>query len=253
MSNYPRLSLACAQEAYKALSIPEEPDWLSLVPDHETHLRNYLGISDAVKYLLSQSPDNPTKVDLREFEANLSECVHPLIPWGDHTGDQSFWRWVAFVPLREAVVYRHGGKSMPDKKNYGIGPLTENLAFRCWIRGDIACDDSASPFLSERYAWARVGDQDLWRSFLIRARYSYAREMAKALLEFQHPDKSETRTLRAGDKTTGIRMLSKRLSRVHANVCLAALSKDECLQLLSELADGLEMEEGGKYKHAGTA
>lgn len=137
MSNYPRLSLACAQEAYKALSIPEEPDWLSLVPDHETHLRNYLGISDAVKYLLSQSPDNPTKVDLREFEANLSECVHPLIPWGDHTGDQSFWRWVAFVPLREAVVYRHGGKSMPDKKNYGIGPPTENLAFRCWIRGTL--------------------------------------------------------------------------------------------------------------------
>lgn len=253
MSSYPQLSPASAQKAYDALAIPEEPDWLSLVPNHETHVRNYHRINEAVQQLLSESPDDPTTSDLREFEAALSVLLHQLIPWGNHTGDRSFWRWVAFVPLRQAVAYRHGGNSMPNEKNYGIGSLTENLAFRCWIRGDIACDDSASPFSPERYAWARVGDQDLWRSFLIRVRYSYAREMARALLEFQHPDKSETRTLKAGDKTTGIRMLSKRLSRLHANVCLAALSKDECLELLGELADGLETEDGDTYTYAGSA
>ncbi len=252
MSGYPQLSPANARKAYEQLAKSEEPDWLSLVPHHEVHARNYQGVNEAIKQLLSESPHDPTTSDLREFEVALSVLVHQLIPWGEHTGDKSFWRWVAFVPLREAVVYRHGGKSMPNEKNYGIGSLTENLAFRCWIRGDIAYDDSASPFSLERYDWARVGDQDLWRSFLIRVRYSYAREMAKALLEFQHPGKAEERTLKAGDKTTGIRMLSKRLSRVHANMCFAALSKDECLQLLSELADGLETEEGGKYSHAGS-
>lgn len=255
MSRFPQLSSTNAQMAFDALKRSEQPDWAALVPDHETHVVSYQRVGAAVQQLLLESPNEPSPPDLREFEAALSVTLHQLIPWGEHTGDKGFWRWIAFVPLRDAVVYRHGDRAkpdeMPDMKNYGIGSLTENLGFRCWIRGDIACDEAASPFSPERYAWVRVGDQDFWRSFLIRVRYSYAREMAKALLEFQHPSGSEKRRLKAGDRDTGIRMLAKRLTRIHANVCFAALTKAECLELLSELADGLEMEGGGIYSHAG--
>jgi hypothetical protein len=248
---YPKLCLANGEKAYGALDRSEDPDWPSLVADHEVHVRSYRGVAEAVDELLHESPDAPTTSDLRQFEAALGIRLHELIPWGEHTGDKSFWRWVAFVPLGEAVVYRHGEKGMPDKKNYGIGSLTENLAFRSWMRADIAYDATAPSFSPERYAWARVGDQDLWRSFLFRVRYSYSREMAKALLEFQHPDMISSRTLKPGDKDTGIRMLSKRLTRLHPNMCFAALGKSDCLDLLDELADGLELEGGGTYSSAG--
>lgn len=251
MNRYPQLSQTNAATAYKSLVISEEPDWPSLVSDHEIHVRNYQRVSEAVQELLREAPDDPTASELREFEASLGICLHELIPWGEHTGDKSFWRWIAFVPLGEAVVYRHGAKGMPNKVNYGIGSLVENLAFRSWMRADIAYDETAPQFSPHRYAWARIGDQDLWRSFLFRVRYSYSREMAKALLEFQHPSQSTFRVLKPGDKNTGIRMLSKRVTRLHSNMCFAALTKAECLELLDELADGLELEGGGTYTSAG--
>lgn len=254
MTEYPQLSYANAEKAYDVLTNSEEPDWVALVPDHEAHALSYQSVREAVEELVLASPGGQLKKGdprLSTFEAELGVLLHEQIPWGRHTGDKSFWRWIAMVSARSAVLYRHQYSNPPNKDNYGIGSLTENLCFRSWIRADIACEESASRFSDERYAWAKVGDQDLWRSFLIRVRYSYAREMAKALLEFQHPGRIAARTLKAGDKSTGIRMLSKKLSRLHPNMCLAALNKDECLELISELAVGLETEDGGKFTHAG--
>lgn len=251
MTEYPRLTLTNAKHAYEVLARSEDPDWSCLVPNHEVFVGRYESVRSGVQALLERSPNDPSASDLRAFEADLGIVLHQRIPWGPYTGDKDFWRWIAFVLLREAVVYRHGKHGMPERKNYGIGALADNLAFRSWFRADIAYDQSALPTSEECYDWAKVGDQDFWRSFIIRVRYSYARQMAKALLEFQHPNKDSRRRLKPGDKETGIRMLSKRLSRLQPNLCLAALDKEECLELLSELAEGLELEGGGTYSNVG--
>lgn len=253
MRDYPRLTVSQAEAVYQALARSEEPDFAA-VPDHDKFLSRYRDVREAVGQLISEFPaeslakSNPV---LANFEARLGIVLHELIPWGDHTGDRDFWRWIALVPVRDAVLYRHQYSVPPNEANYGIGSITENLAFRSWIRADIAYDPDAPKFSEERYAWAMVGDQDLWRSFLIRVRYSYSRELARALLEFQHPDRTTQRTLKAGDKTTGIRLLSKRLTRLHPNLCFAALDRAECLQLIRELSDGLEKGDGGRFSYVG--
>lgn len=254
MTEYPKITRANAEKAYAELAQSNEPDWSSLVVSHSEHFERFRPIAEAIEDLVSASTtDRLKKGDSRlaSFEADLGICLHEYIPWGDQTGDSSFWRWIALVPARAAVLYRHQYSMPPQKDNYGIGPLKENLAFRSWLRADIAFDPTAQRFSSDRYEWAKVGDQDLWRSLLIRTRYTYARELAKALLEFQHPNKSPRRTLKPGDPYTGIRMLSKRLTRLHSNQCFAAMTKDECLELISELSDGLEMEDGSTYLHVG--
>lgn len=140
---------------------------------------------------------------------------------------------------------------MPNVKNFGIGSRIECFPYRAWLRADIGYDPAAKP--SDRYRLALRGDQDLWRSHLIRVRYAFHRDLAHSLIEFQYPNDDSEGVLKKGDKNEGIRVLAKRLARMHANLVFPLLSKEKCLWLISELAEGLECQGGGQYTRSGGA
>ncbi|MGE9527421.1 hypothetical protein, partial [Escherichia coli] len=89
---------------------------------------------------------------------------------------------------REVVLRRaaRSDDSMPSQREFGLEAITESFLYRAWLRADIGFDPEAPP--SARYRLAMRGDQDFWRSFVIRTRLGYHRHLVHALVEFQYPD-----------------------------------------------------------------
>lgn len=250
---YPILTVPKAESAYKSLSESVEPEWEPLVAvrggDHIDF--DYEQIKSEVDELRQMLAVDMTPDDLRFFEAELGIILHRNLRTSD-AEDPDFWRWMALFLLREAVLDRHPTKDgkMPAMANFGIGGRVECFPYRAYLRADIGhrpdCDTD-----TERYQLARRGDQDFWRSHLIRVRYPFYRPLAHALIEFQYPDDSGKAFLRTGDEGDGIRMLAKRLRRTHANMAYAVLSSDQCTCLIRRLANGLTKSDGTKFRADG--
>lgn len=165
------------------------------------------------------------------FESEACELVHRWLPVSNHAiADAGFWIWLAVVKFPDLVEWRHGGAGrFAELANYGIGNRSENLIFRLWLRAEIVYDPAAE----DPYHLSRLGDQDLWRSHIIRQGYSSVREIAKCLISYQY-DGGEPR-LSIG----GIRELAKRVRRLRANVMMEFLTQPQIMQLLEDLAKDL--------------
>ena len=166
-----------------------------------------------------------------EYEASACRIVHETLP---HSllafSDADFWIWLAVARLPDIVEWRHGGADRyAEIANYGIGNRTENLIFRMWLRAEIVFDEEAE----DPYHLSRVGDQDLWRSHIIRQGYANVRTVAKALIEFQF--EGDTPRL----SNNGIRELAKRLRRLRSNIMFEFMTPNQMTEIILKLADGL--------------
>lgn len=176
-----------------------------------------------------------------KYEGRAAALVHRALELPvDVAADPGVWRWLVFgrndQRLIKIVDWRHGKADEPGGArdgNYGLtNDLGEGLFSRLWFRADIAYD----PRREDPYELAYRGDQDLWRSHILRQEYGHVRKLSMALLCFQYPDESpETRTV-SNDE---IRLIAKELRRRHANLAYELLSDVDAEELIRDVRDSI--------------
>lgn len=142
-----------------------------------------------------------------------------------------FWRWLAVERFCDVIEARHSRRSsVAGLMNFGIdGPPTSNRLRILWLRADIVYDAS----MGDPYHLAtRLSPTDFWESGIIRHRYGWSRNLARLLTRFQYPNPdSGTGTLHLTHEN-GIRMLYKRLKRMHSTIAFEYLEDSELLDVL---------------------
>ena len=175
----------------------------------------------------------PTKLRERDkeggrFEQQACVIVHQCLASVDPNvlGDLEFWTWMAVAKFAKIVEWRFGAAGRHAKlENYGIGKRMENLLFRLWLRAELGKDKKTR----DPYLLAKTGDQDLWRSHILRQGYANARVITKALLRLQAGQ------LRAKKLAIeGIRELAKRLRRLRANIVFEFLDASQAEAIVIE-------------------
>lgn len=177
-----------------------------------------------------------------KFETEACVLVHKALSDVPKStlADPEFWIWMATDLLADILEWRFGSPGKPAKlANYGVGSRSENMFFRLWLRAELGHTGG-----KDAYGLAKEGDQDLWRSHLLRQGYANARTVARALLKLQSGKLvvggKSAQKLIAGDDPAGVRMLAKRLRRMRANVLFEFLSPQQADGLVFELSADLK-------------
>jgi hypothetical protein len=167
------------------------------------------------------------------FEQQACVIVHQYMRNYDPIvlSDRTFWIWLAIVKFADIVEWRFATSGRhANLANYGIGQPIENLLFRLWLRAEMVKEPKAR----DPFHLARTGDQDLWRSHILRQEYANARLVAKALLRLQAGQLKVKRLT-----SDGVRELAKRLKRLHANVVFEFLDATQAERMVVEQSDDL--------------
>lgn len=248
---YRALSFGAAQEVLRARAAGEPPEFARCVTVKRGDVVFDFSVVRHEAMVVRARFGTPIPAsEMTWFERELGVAIHRSIRLSD-ADDPDFWRWMALDLLYELTVDRHGApQDGAARANFGLGGRPECFPYRAWLRAEIGHE----PDVSERdaYRLALRGDQDFWRSHLIRVRFPFHRPLAHALIEFQYPDDSDRPVLKVGaDKSDGIRMLAKRLGRAQANLAFPLLSKEQCACLVRRLAHGLSKADGTRYTATG--
>ena len=168
----------------------------------------------------------------QEFDRRACKVVHEnldLTP--EILADPGFWRWLSVAKLSHVVEARHRTRAnYAGLDNFGItGPAEDNHLFILWLRSDIVYDENNSdPY----HLSTRLSSNDFWRSGIIRTRYGWALNLARAFVEFEYPGPDSGKaTLRIGSKN-GVRMLYKRLKRLHAIIAFEHMPTEKIISIL---------------------
>jgi len=198
---------------------------------------------EKVREIQKKYPDQLRPRDPKggEFETEAGEVFRKSLDLPPEvSGDRNFWRYVAVVHMFEIVTWRHP----PDKgdftalANFGIGTPWENLAARMWYRFEVA----RNPGADDPYELCRLGDQDLWRSHILRIRLGASRHIVRTFLDYQYPKAAERkpRLQMSSKKDVGIRSFIKRLQRFHATTAFEVLTEDDALAIMNDLGKDLQ-------------
>ncbi|GIV04390.1 MAG: hypothetical protein KatS3mg015_3220 [Fimbriimonadales bacterium] len=171
------------------------------------------------------------------FDVEAAKVIHQFLD-RDHPAltDRGFWRYLAVVELHQVIDWRYGGREgrANNLRNFGIGGnLEECYPYRCWLHADIAYDIAYDESSADPYAWASVGDPDIWRSHLFRQNWARDRRVAKAFLKVICGETAGGKPIVPGCDP---RKLAKELRRISATFTLAALDEQKLNQLIQELA-----------------
>lgn len=239
MSSYLVISPADAKRYLRPENPDTEPDIEGLErrvgsgPEIDTQplseLREQLsGIKDQFpQFLPAKSTDGG------KFEQLSCSVVHEALKNYPSIAlaDPDFWLWTSLTFFEDIIEWRFGTRGRKAHlENYGIGTASkrrENLIYRLWLRGDMGFEVNAD----DPYRLARAGDQDLWRSHLIRREYASARPVARAILRLQA---GMFDLMPLG--TDQVREFVKHLQRLRANVMLEMLDDSGADQVVIELA-----------------
>lgn len=171
------------------------------------------------------------------FEGKAAAIVHRTLELPPSVAvDHEFWLWLVFGSgfdhPAKFVGWRHGRGDAPfdaRDSNYGITTSLEHGFFsRTWLRAEIAYDATRD----DPYALAKRGDQDLWRSHVLRTDYGMVPAVAMALLTFVYPDDSPD-TPAVATKT--VREMAKELRRRQATSAFELLCPDEAERLVEDV------------------
>lgn len=241
---YPTISIAEGRRALDALrhgvAYTPEAVWVGEgSKDFDLDL-----VDDVVMELQSLRKDlgEPVRGDPRyfsRFEGLAARAVHETLELPPAVAvDHEFWIWFVLGGqhdyLAKLVTWRHGvGEEAFGALdvNYGLTTnLEAGLYSRMWLRADLVYDDSRN----DPYELAERGDQDLWRSHILRTEYGQVPNVARALLLFQYPDSSPyTPTV----KTKVMREMAKELRRRQAASAYELLDFTEAQDLVQEVHD----------------
>ncbi len=146
-----------------------------------------------------------------------------------------FWYWLAIFKFFEIIEWRHARKDEgAHPNNYGLGSRMGNYPLRLWLRASLSYDENAG----DPYALTRKGTIDFWESGILRPRYSSCRALVKSFIRYQYPDNAPRGYLHPTDPQ-GVRMLYKRIKRMHTTLALELLDENETYELLEDLGADL--------------
>lgn len=194
-------------------------------------------VSRAIQELRKRLGEPSDRRYWARFEGNAAAVIHESLEIPPEVAsDHEFWLWLVFgsgydYPA-QLVNWRHGRGEAPfdaRDSNYGITTNLEAGFFsRAWLRGDIGYD----PSRDDPYELALRGDQDLWRSHILRTEYGQIPQIARALLVFQYPDDDPDHPAVSNDT---IREMAKELRRRHASEAFELMSEDQARALIEEV------------------
>ncbi len=199
-------------------------------------------VDDMVRALqaLRRGMGEPGEGDRRyfaRFEGRAAAVVHEMLELPAFVAaDHEFWIWLTigsgFDYPATLVTWRHGRDESPfDARddNYGLTTNLEGGFFsRAWLRANAVYD----PARDDPFELAQRGDQDLWRSHILRTEYGQVPSLAKALLLFQYPDAHPEN---AKVTTAVIREIAKELRRRQATTAFELLSFEEARELVEDV------------------
>ena len=203
--------------------------------------------ADQALSILSTKAGNEKRLDVENFDRIVCADLHrTLTLTPDVAASRGFWRWLAVEKFSDLIERRHGSPGKPAHlRNYGIDkPVTENRIAILWFRAEMLYDSRAT----DPYHLAmRSLDTDFLESGIIRPKYAWCRNLARALVQFQYRDPLSNRPYlrnpRSNDQgrpDRGIRELYKRLRRMHSIMAFELMSDDALWQMLDEQSHGLE-------------
>jgi len=191
--------------------------------------RAVLKLSDLKHELLT---DDRSDVNDQLFDSAACKILHQELYISPNlAASDGFWRWLAVERFYEVIEARHTRRSsVASVMNFGIdGPPTSNRLRILWLRADIVYDaDNENPY----HLATRLSPTDFWESGIIRHRYGWSRNLARLLTRFQYPDPYSGKGTLHLTKENGIRMLYKRLKRMHSTIAFEYLEDSELLNIL---------------------
>ena len=176
----------------------------------------------------------------QEFDRHSSKAIHEALDLTPEIiADSGFWRWLSVAKLSEILERRHRSRGRDAGiKNFGVtGAVTSNRSFILWLRADIVYDEGTqNPY----HLSTRLSSTDFWESGIIRHRYGWAPTLARAFVEFQYPDPDSGKATLAIGRENGVRVLYKRLKRLHAVIAFDHMTTEEIIPILKDKSIDLD-------------
>ena len=175
--------------------------------------------------------------DFASFDCQAAVLFHQKVLELPHVieSNAEFWYWVAIFKFFEVIEWRHARKDEgAHSNNYGLGSRISNYPLRLWLRASLSYDKNTD----DPYALTRKGTIDFWESGILRPRYSSCRALVKSFIRYQYPDNAPRGYLHPTNPQ-GIRMLYKRIKRMHTTLALELLDEGEAYELLDDLGSDL--------------
>ena len=191
----------------------------------------------SIRKLCDTLVENGDKVDAFGFDRHACSLLHNELQLPPEVAaSDGFWRWLAVEKLPGVIEARHGDPQRGKQANlisYGIGTrdIGQSRLGILWLRANILYDPHVEP--QEAYHLAeRFLHTDFIESGIIRVRYGWCRNLARALTRFQYPDPKTTKTYLRNTGDRSIRELYKRLRHLHSVYAFEFLSDDVLRSLL---------------------
>ena len=176
----------------------------------------------------------------QEFDRLATKAIHEALDLPPQIiADPGFWRWLSVAKLFAILERRHRTRGQhAGLKNFGVtGAVTSNRSFILWLRSDIVYEEwNQNPY----HLSTRLSSTDFWESGIIRHRYGWAPTLARAFVEFQYPDPNSGKATLAIGSENGVRVLYKRLKRLHAVIAFDHMSTEEIIPILKDKSIDLD-------------
>ena len=146
---------------------------------------------------------------------------------------ENFWRFLCCL-CHEYIYERMGYKSWEDFKQEHFGKVREDALSRNWWRGYSVADEKL----------VKIGSSDLWRSFILRRKFSKCKHLNRACIKFFNSPERFTWIFN-GEKisnTAAVRELGKEIQKQHSITPYEIIGEKDCLTIISELASGINLE-----------
>ena len=198
--------------------------------------------ANAMRRIRGDVEERGGKLDVNTFDKDAGEILHRGLDIPPNlVAHDGFWRWLAVEKFGDSVEARSPKSrdtGLVHPRNYGINAsVTDNRIAIMWFRADIVYD----PTTEEPYHLAtQPAHTDFWESGIIRHRYAWSRNLARALVRFQYRDPISEQAFLHSTHEDGIRELYKRLRRLHTTVSFEYLSDDEIMAILKEKSADLK-------------
>lgn len=166
-----------------------------------------------------------------EFERIVAPELHEHLSLSQvPAADAGFWRWLTFSSggdLAALIKWRYGrnDKSMP-KKYFGMGNVKESMYGYLWLRANAVYD----PSRPDPYELCRRGDVDLWQSHIVRVDFGSVPAMARAFVDFVHPEPEVQRLDREE-----YRALARELARRNSSMLFEMFDDEAAAEFISNI------------------
>ena len=183
--------------------------------------------------------DQGQSLDVNTFDREACEILHRgLNASPEVLAQDGFWRWLAVSKFCEIIESR--SRTQPTNlANYGIdSSVTSNRIAIIWFRAHMVFEPEAD----DPYHLAKqVAHTDFWESGIIRHRYAWAPNLARALVRFQYKSAViRSRPILHSTSGNGIRSLYRQLRRLHSTLAFEYMDESEIQEILERLSSNLQ-------------